>query len=258
MLAILDGDIIAFRCAVSCEDEDIGILEYRIHKMIDKIVEEVAADTYLLYISGGENFRKKIDPEYKANRKNKIQPKWRQDAVEYISAMSGCVTTDGIEADDAMGIEQCTNPEKSVICSIDKDMLMIPGEHYNWVKEKHSLVSESEGLRFFYRQLLIGDSADNVKGINGIGPVKASRFIDDSMYYEQEMFDIVRDLYNDDIRFFKNCNLLWIHQEQGKLWTHRSSHLLKRDSCITLAKEVLLPLNITEITDVSMELGTMG
>ena len=63
---------------------------------------------------------------------------------------------------------------------------------------------------------------------------------------EQDMFDTVRNMYEDDgHRFFRNCNLLWIHQDMGELWTYRSNHLSMSLEDIRVAQEVLLPLNLS-------------
>jgi 5'-3' exonuclease len=69
------------------------------------------------------------------------------------------------------------NPDKeqfpTVICSIDKDLHQIPGLHYNFVKKEWSQIEPWDGLKWFYQQLLIGDSTDGIKGCSGIGPVNS-------------------------------------------------------------------------------------
>jgi hypothetical protein len=49
----------------------------------------------------------------------------------------GAVVVDGMEADDALAIEQTQynldmGEECSVICSRDKDLRQVPGYHYGW------------------------------------------------------------------------------------------------------------------------------
>ncbi len=257
MLALLDGDLISFRCAATCENENEAILHYRINDLVQRILDTTQASKYYIYLSGKENFRKLIDPEYKANRLDKPRPKWLPDARDWLKFHWGAKEVENnFEADDAMGVEQCQNPEKSVICSLDKDMLMIPGEHYNWHKDLFTAVSELEGLRHFYKQLLIGDSSDNIKGIHGVGPVKAAKLID-NLETEKEMYELTKDMYDDDLRYYRNCNLLWIHQDTGELWTHRSKHLFESEEDILHAEEVLLPLKTLEAMEQSKELGSM-
>jgi hypothetical protein len=41
----------------------------------------------------------------------------------------------------------------------------VAGWHYNFVKKDKYYVTAEEGMRFFYRQILTGDRADNIQGI---------------------------------------------------------------------------------------------
>jgi hypothetical protein len=92
---------------------------------------------------------------------------------------SGSSGTDQIEADDLLGI-MLTNGriENPILCSIDKDMLGIPGWHYNWNKDAWpTYVSQDEADHHWLVQLLTGDSTDGIRGMEGIGPVKANKLI---------------------------------------------------------------------------------
>jgi len=122
---------------------------------------------------------------------------------------------------------------ESIIISLDKDLLMIPGWHYSWeisgqgwTKEAvKSYVTPLDGLRTFYKQMLIGDVSDNIFGVDRIGKVKASKYIDD-LEDENEMIKTVFDLYNEDaIRFLMNAQCLWIMQREGETWVSRIKHL---------------------------------
>jgi len=65
----------------------------------------------------------------------------------------------------------------SIIVSIDKDLNQVCGYHYNSTKDKVYYISEAEGIRWFYEQLLQGDSADNIPGLPGIGPKTATKML---------------------------------------------------------------------------------
>ena len=54
-----------------------------------------------------------------------------------------------------------------VIVSGDKDMLTLPGQH--WRNDELITVSEMEANTAFYKQTLVGDTADNYPGCPGIG-----------------------------------------------------------------------------------------
>jgi 5'-3' exonuclease len=214
MIALIDGDLIAFRCAAACENESLLIAQVRANDMMYRILEACDTEDYTCFVSGGENFRKTIDPLYKANRKDKVEPKWRQALNKLLVMQWWAEVTDGIEADDALGIAQTKD---TIICSIDKDMLQIPGKHYNFVKNEFIEVSELSGIQFFYKQMLIGDTADNITGVKGIGKVKAEKLIS-PIQKEEEMYSLVRQLYADDDRFLRNGKLLHIMQKENDIW----------------------------------------
>ena len=167
------------------------------------------------------NFRidvAKIKP-YKGNR---IQPKpLHYEAIrKYLRDKWGAVTTDGYEADDALGINQ---DDSSCIATIDKDLNMIPGFHYNWQKDQFFDVNGADASFFFYKQLLTGDSTDNIVGLPGVGPVKAEKILaghtsNEDMYwrcvcaYENSSYDKPMDA------LLENARLLWIQQELGQVW----------------------------------------
>ena len=174
---------------------------------------------YLVFLSGPKetNFRYAINPDYKANRIGVPKPKWLAKCKEWLIDEYYATITHGCEADDFLGIYQTAD---TVICSIDKDLLMIPGAHFNFVTQKFSEVSELDGLKQFYRQMLIGDTSDNIFGIKGIGKVKAGKLIDD-IETEEEMHHVVWHLYNDDLRFTMNANCLWIWRQHGETYSKR-------------------------------------
>jgi 5'-3' exonuclease len=118
--------------------------------------------------------------------------------------------------------------EQSVIVSIDKDLLQIPGSHYNFVKSEFTEVSEEEGMFSFYIQLLMGDSTDNVSGCPGIGPKKAEKALRPFIGDEEGMYRAVVDKYTEaypqlaeeeieDI-IITTGRLVWIRRKEGELW----------------------------------------
>jgi 5'-3' exonuclease len=78
----------------------------------------------------------------------------------------------------------------------------------------------------FYEQCLKGDKADNVKGIAGLGEVKAKRLLGNCIS-EQEMFDIVRQAYSNDDEFKMNAQCLWILQDTDDSFLNRYKELDK-------------------------------
>lgn len=226
MNLLIDADLVAYRCAATVsEDMDRDIAFYRMDVLIQQIIEATEGASYSLYLTGKNNFRKKINTEYKANRKDTVPPVYLQECREYLVENHKAIISNGCEADDLLGLNQT---QESVICSLDKDLLMIPGNHFNWTKLEFTHVKPLDGIRTFYKQMLIGDRSDNIFGVNKIGPVKAEKLIE-HLDDEQEMFDVVYNLYNDSKRFVMNANCLWIWRNTNELWQDRHNLILPEE-----------------------------
>lgn len=253
-IALIDADLVAFRCAATVpEHEPLDVAIYRVDVLMRQILEATESEQYKTFLTGRGNFRKVINTEYKANRKDKEPPHYLQDCREYLIKEWNAVVSDGCEADDLLGIEQT---DETVICSLDKDLLMIPGVHFNWNKVEYTHVDQMLGLRTFYKQMLIGDRSDNIFGVDKIGPVKAAKFID-HLETEQEMFNTVLQLYDDQYsRFIMNAQCLWIMQKEKETWAHRSQGLhLTSVFRQELEKELEFMRSLME--DISMAQSTM-
>ena len=111
MKVLIDGDIVTYRAGFACENEDLAIALWQTDQLVHRIIAETNATEWQLFLTGSDNFRYKINPEYKANRKDAKRPKWLQQIREHLVMNWGASVTDGIEADDAMGIAQCAVPD---------------------------------------------------------------------------------------------------------------------------------------------------
>jgi DNA polymerase-1 len=257
MRALIDADIVAYRVACTLQEDDSEDFAYaRTEDLVDSILVATEATEYNLYLTGKNNFRYTIYPEYKAHRP-KEKPFWLEKIRQYLIATFNAEVVDGQEADDAMGIEQAgtlalneiynnispgedidgghayasdgiyfDKQEETVICSIDKDLLMIPGQHYNFVKDKFIYITEEEAIKNFYMQCLTGDRSDNIKGIEKIGPKKAEKILA-GCKTEKEMFDAVREAYSNDEEFIMNARVLWIRQMDDEDWKERFDELIQ-------------------------------
>jgi hypothetical protein len=110
---------------------------------------------------------------YKEGRSER--PTLYQEVRDHFINNMGAKQAKGIEADDAVGQVGWNNIGKVIICSVDKDLLTIPGWHLNpcrlddgvyWVSPKQSCFE-------FYKSLLTGDATDNIKGLQGKKGVQA-------------------------------------------------------------------------------------
>lgn len=144
----------------------------------------------------------------------------------------GCEWCTDREADDAMATEawqdlvdvgsefgwddeSLKSYSNVVIASRDKDLDTVPGWRFKWwlkgakdkagveiPEEKRNVekgeaywVSITQAFRNFYTQLLTGDSADNIKGLYGVGPKSAWVKQVQAMEDEEEMYEHVREKY---------------------------------------------------------------
>jgi hypothetical protein len=215
MRALIDGDIVVYRGAASAEKEEQWVALARADQMIQDILADTGSDSYSVYLTGTDNFRREIAPSYKANRPDERPAHW-QAVREFLVTHHKAEICNGHEADDQLGIQQDKERGTTVICSIDKDLLQIPGRHYNFVKKTFQEVGIDEGLEHLYLQSLIGDRSDNIIGVAGIGPVKAAQALDGLL--PEEWYDKCRELYNDDERFHLNMKLLYIWQKPNDIW----------------------------------------
>ena len=223
MKALIDADIVAYRVACTCQEDDAQDFVFaRAEDLVDSILVNTEAEEYRLFLTGKDNFRYTIYPEYKAHRP-KEKPFWLEACRQYLIATFNAEVIDGQEADDAMGINQNGD---TIICSIDKDLLMIPGRHYNFVKDEFINVTEEEAIKHFYMQCLTGDRADNIKGIEKVGPKKAEKILAGCVT-EKQMFDAVREAYSNDEEFIMNGRVLWIRRKENENWKDRFNALVQ-------------------------------
>lgn len=252
MHALIDADIMCYEMGSAVDRDGIPIdwplVRSRVDMKINHILWMTEATSWSGYLTAQNktNFRFEVATikGYKAHRAKKDKPYWYQDVYDYIAGMNNITVVEGQEADDAMSIYQWRNltsvletygPEHitentdTVICTRDKDLLMVPGWHYAWPsysqEEREPFwISPIEGLRNFYKQLLTGDAADNIPGLYGIGP--SSNFLRkmDTVETELEMFAYVQELYEKYYgsywKFFllENGRLLWMRRYDGEMW----------------------------------------
>ena len=234
MIALIDSDIIAYSVGFAAKDDPLPYALHSVNKMIDGILDAVGTDEYYCFLTGKDNFRKDIATikEYKGNRKQDKPPHFHS-IREHLTILHDAKEVSFQEADDALGIMQTALGDDSCICTIDKDLDMIPGWHYNWKKGTKYYVNTKEAMIFFYKQLLMGDSTDNIQGIPKVVEVKANRIVTtitdsyppftDELELEEELYWEVLDQYamaydKPMEALIENARLLWIRREAGEMW----------------------------------------
>lgn len=179
---------------------------------IQDIVSETKAEDYTVYLSPKLCFRHDIATVSPYKDRKQPKPKHYTKAREYMVNTFGAEVPDNLEADDALGMAQTT---KTVIATVDKDLNMIAGKHYNFDTKKKFVVSPDHADRWFLFQLITGDSVDSIKGLPGCGPTFARKLVNsyegDNFGLLEEIKALYEDHYDNGEEVMKEmAALLWI------------------------------------------------
>ena len=209
---LIDADIFVYKATRLSEREinwegdswtlhsDMAEVKTIIDDQIWKVLEKTKVGSVLpkvtLCFSDRKNYRKVVNPDYKSNRKGGRKPMCFSNAIDYCKSEYNCVSYDWLEADDVIGIKS-TKPSKesTVIVSEDKDLLTIPGLHWDFKEEKIFKWSKDQADYQFFYQVLVGDTVDNYKGCQGIGPVSAEKILRENIGSVSDMWEVVLEAF---------------------------------------------------------------
>jgi 5'-3' exonuclease len=196
-IGIIDADSLLYQACFVNEEKVDGVRRLKeqdksialrntlatLKKTINNIKVATRCAEYRLLITGPGNFRYDIATikPYKGNRKKEDKPFLLKEATDYIKAYQNAQEICGREADDYCAeLNNYYNNKdgyRSLLLHIDKDLNTIPGYHYNYSTKKFYRVTEFQAIRFFYMQMLEGDTADNIEGVKYIGKAKAKELL---------------------------------------------------------------------------------
>ena len=205
-IAIVDGNNLSFKAYSVMKESRSGLLRnslgepttviFGLLRSLDKLVIRTKFDRVIITwdIGGGNQYRRNIYKDYKGNRDYK-------DMSDYFEELDACrnymkvlgfnqAKVKGIEADDLIAwmAHKLRDENKVVIISDDKDFFQTVKKGikvYRPIKDEFinpTWVEDEFGVKPKYFSLLqafTGDKVDNIPGIKGIGPVTASKLIDE-------------------------------------------------------------------------------
>ena len=231
---LLDADIVAYKVASLNQDDfdwgDTGTSRTVDHdraiKDTDSLIGDYcealnATDVLICLSDPAANWRKELEPTYKANRKDVEKPELLQWVKDYLAHEYRSFIRPRLEADDVMGILATSGDRfvkgRRIIVSEDKDMRTVPGLLYNPRKPADGVVeiTEIEALRFHMTQTLIGDPVDGYIGCRGIG-IKSPYVARLADAERHELWSIVCEAYaskgfteDDAIHQARLAHILW-------------------------------------------------
>ena len=197
-LLLVDGSSYLYRAFHAMPDlrnrqnEPTGAIQ-GVLNMLRRLHKEYPADySACIFDAKGKTFRDDIYPEYKANRASMPDDLRAQVAPlhEAIQAMGWpLIVEEGVEADDVIGAlaKQAEREGIRVIISTgDKDIAQLVNEHVTIVNTMSNEVLDIAGVtnkfglppeRIIDYLTLIGDTSDNVPGVEKVGPKTAVKWL---------------------------------------------------------------------------------
>lgn len=196
------------------EEEQLEEAKYRTRTKLQEIqlnVEEWynIVQTYI-FIGGKGNFRYKIFPEYKANRKDTVKSPLLPFIKEYMIEELKAIESHGGEADDYIidGISECSG--NCVVSSIDKDVLyhspnipLYDYRGYNDVLGEFKSISTKQSRLARATQLVTGDSTDGVPGAKGVGKA----WCDKNMHVDMTDYQFIKAIFLAYLKANKNDSI---------------------------------------------------
>jgi DNA polymerase-1 len=161
--------------------------------MLQKLRKDVRADyVACVFDAPGPTFRDTLYPAYKATR-SPMPPDLRLqiDAIHEVVRLLGwkVLNIPGVEADDVIGTLACMATERglqTVISSGDKDLSQLVNEHVMVIDTMNDRKRDIAGVEAEFGvpprlmvdyQTLVGDSVDNVPGVDKVGPKTAVKLL---------------------------------------------------------------------------------
>lgn len=237
-LLIFDADSVIFIVAWQFRTKKISnMVKLSTNKFISDVLRHANADDYLgFYALKNENDETKIKPnfryavydKYKANRPETpdFVHKWRPVIHTEFKDTWGFVGVQGLEADDAVAIaveKYRSKYDEIIIATFDKDLKTVPGiTFYNMKDHTMQFINEFEAASNFYKQMLMGDSGDNIPGIKGVGKVAANNILKNcsSIY---GLFRTTAKTYRDTAKKIEDKELSVIKSEVDTFLTYEAS-----------------------------------
>lgn len=248
----MDGDVLAY-WAGGNEDTSVGVSRQNAIQKIESLRDYSASTSVVMHLTGadstkGDRYLIATVRPYQGNRKSGRKPKnWgylRGLLVGYTGSLFQPKVWASREADDGISLCAYDAARKGqplvAISSTDKDMRMLPGYHTDWSTYDVTHVphgafdvvgndGKQYGHKWFWLQLLQGDTADNIPGLPQyasatglrlLGPKTAELLLEDCKD-NAEAYETVLGLYQSfyglaaKAALVEQAMLLWLRTDMG-------------------------------------------
>lgn len=256
---LVDGDGLCYYCAGN-DDTDIGTARRNLIDRVKRAAELVGAGQIKILVTGAGSHKghryaiARVKP-YQGQRAGSRRPKnWQglRDLLDSGILRGGSwqvETTYTAEADDLFGFYAYNDPDNAVILTQDKDMRMLPGTHLDWVTNRvhvveHGLATVRQehimynrtvvdsvfndkqyGHKWFWLQMLHGDTADNIPGLpkyqarigvfKPVGEVTASTLVEVAPTHADSVVGAYFSYYGQRwlVEMLEQACLLWMRRD---------------------------------------------
>ncbi|MDO8334066.1 MAG: DNA polymerase I [Nitrosomonas sp.] len=250
-LLLVDGSSYLYRAFHALPDlrnrknEPTGAI-HGVLNMLRRLHKDYQADySACVFDAKGKTFRDELYPDYKAHR-----PSMPPDLAVQIEPLHACIRAmgwpmlivDGVEADDVIGTLARQAEQQNMRCIIstgDKDITQLVNPRITLVNTMSNEVMDEANVlakfgvppeRMLDYLMLVGDTADNVPGVEKVGPKTAVKWL--TQYGSLDNLvahaDEIKGVVGDNLR-------------KALDWFGMSRQL------ITIKCDVDLPINLTEL-----------
>ena len=197
-LVLVDGSSYIYRAfhalpdLRTTSDEPTGAI-HGVLNMVQKLIDEHGPEyAAVVFDAPGKTFRDDLYADYKATReampddlRSQIQP--TIDAIEFLGIP--VLRISGVEADDVIGTLARAAADqniRTIISTTDKDMTQLVDTQTTVVNTMSNTVLNIDGVHEKFGVLperiidyltLVGDTADNIPGVPGVGPKTAVKWL---------------------------------------------------------------------------------
>ena len=259
---LIDADVLAFEASIIAQEgiqweeelwtvhADMAVAKERVIARIEQFKDLLKADEVVLALSDRANFRRKLFPDYKANRRKSVLPIILKPMKEWMIKELDAQLWANIEADDILSILATERPnrlDKRVIVSIDKDFKGVPAIFYDYNRQEYHEPTEEEADNFHLMQTLTGDSTDGFSGVKGVGPVAAQKWLDEHGFTWESVVELYEKKGQTEQEALINAWMARLLRKKEynkkqkhitKLWTPKNCQTLERKNIIPLVRSV--------------------